>query len=207
MISRPWQVHGDFFQHPPLGQRYDPVGQKNGFANVMGDEDDRGPLLLPYPRQFFLRASFVSGHPRSRKAHPSTARPVHLPALAPRQRAAACRPTVRWDNARPPRSALRAPDIHARSSRARPCGRPASSARTRRFRALSATGTMQTTENTTPRSGPRPLNRTCRRPESPPRGGMKPAIMLRIVVLPQPEGPTMEINSPVHLQSTRRALR
>ena len=26
--------------------------------------------------------------------------------------------------------------------------------------------------------------------------GMKPAIMLRIVVLPQPEGPTMETNSP-----------
>ena len=51
--------------------------------------------------------------------------------------------------------------------------------------------------NTTPRSGPGPLTALPSSRISPPETGRKPAIMFRIVVLPQPDGPTTATNSPL----------
>ena len=50
--------------------------------------------------------------------------------------------------------------------------------------------------NTTPLSGPGPLMGLSSIVIDPPEIGRKPAIILSNVVLPQPEGPTIEINSP-----------
>src|SRR5271165_7500372 len=57
-----------------------------------------------------------------------------------------------------------------------------------------------------PRSGPgapigRPLSRTC-----PPVAGSKPPTMCRNVLLPQPEGPTMETNSCSSTDSDNRSI-
>jgi hypothetical protein len=54
---------------------------------------------------------------------------------------------------------------------------------------------------TTPRSGPGPVTDRSPTRISPEDGGMKPATMLRIVLLPQPEGPTTETNSPAGTSS------
>ena len=50
--------------------------------------------------------------------------------------------------------------------------------------------------NTTPRSGPGPLISWALSRTLPDEGLMKPAMMLRTVVLPQPLGPRMETKSP-----------
>src|SRR5436305_3743296 len=57
-----------------------------------------------------------------------------------------------------------------------------------------------------PRSGPGgPIGRPLRR-KSPPLAGSKPPRMCRNVLLPQPEGPTMETNSCSSMESDKRSI-
>ena len=94
------------------------------------------------------------------------------------------------------RSGRPAPDIRARSRRARPSAMPRIFGPKATLSSTVFQGNSAKDWNTTPRSGPGPLTACPPTRISPPVSGMKPAIMLRIVVLPQPDGPTTETNSP-----------
>ena len=189
-------------------QRDHAVAQVDGLVEVVRDEEHREAALAHQAGQLVLQDPGASSHPARRRARPSSSARAPAPGSARSARAAACRPTAAAGTCR---ACAARPDLgqHAPrcAARAAPRARrrlPAPGSRCRRPCARAAGRGRSPGTRRPPRATARRIGRPSRR-TAPPLGCTQPAAARSSVVLPQPEGPTMQTNSPrAHLERGRR---